>query len=91
MKPAAVIVAVFAASVAAVPVGHQLEKRQTVNLFSIIENLLHIKTCTGQKFGDCPSKPSYVRKRGSTPSKAIINEGGIVSVDTNLLMGAQHL
>jgi hypothetical protein len=40
MKPAAVILAVFAASVAAVPVGDKLEKRQAVNLFSILENLL---------------------------------------------------
>ncbi|CAG9957005.1 unnamed protein product [Clonostachys rosea f. rosea IK726] len=85
MKPAAVILAVFAASVAAVPVGDKLEKRQAVNLFSILENLLHIKTCTGQKFGDCPTKPSFIGKRKSVRSE------GIVSVDTDVLMGARGL
>ncbi|CAI6066052.1 hypothetical protein V2G26_018758 [Clonostachys chloroleuca] len=85
MKPAAVILAVFAASVAAVPVGDELEKRQTVNLFSILENLLHIKTCTGQKFGDCPPKRSFISKRKSIPSE------GIVSVDTDTLMVTRGL
>ncbi|CAH0028229.1 unnamed protein product [Clonostachys rhizophaga] len=85
MKPAAVILAVFAASVAAVPVGDNVEKRQAVNLFSILENLLHIKTCTGQKFGDCPKKQAFIGKRKSAPSE------GIVSVDTDALMGARGL
>ncbi|CAG9992908.1 unnamed protein product [Clonostachys byssicola] len=90
MKPAAVILAVFAASVAAVPVGDKVEKRQAVNLFSILENLLHIKTCTGQKFGDCPKKLPYIGKRYISERKSVPRED-IVSVDTNALMGARGL
>ncbi|CAH0045710.1 unnamed protein product [Clonostachys solani] len=85
MKPAAVILAVFAVSVAAVPVGDKVEKRQAVNVFSILQNLLHIKTCTGQKFGDCPTRPSYSSKRKRAPSE------GIVTVDTDLLMRVRQL